>query len=112
MSIALDLFCFAVPLRTLSAAELSVATGVGGCGCFISMAVVRSWVPFLQLLNWLPISASVADARTFRMMPHSTWMGPLRAGIFVIGLSDLGPKKKYPPYRLRALGSDKYDASL
>eukprot|EP00978_Attheya_sp_CCMP212_P011882 scaffold29546_cov26-Attheya_sp.AAC.1 len=29
MSIALDLFCFAVPLRTLSAAELSVATGVG-----------------------------------------------------------------------------------
>eukprot|EP00978_Attheya_sp_CCMP212_P006415 scaffold14634_cov26-Attheya_sp.AAC.1 len=48
----------------------------------------------------------MADARTFRMMPYSTWMGPLRAGIFVIGLSDLGPKKKYPPYRLRASGSD------
>eukprot|EP00978_Attheya_sp_CCMP212_P030682 scaffold113812_cov28-Attheya_sp.AAC.2 len=54
----------------------------------------------------------MADARTFPMMPHSTWMGPLRAGIFVIGLSDLGPKKKYLPYRLRASGSDKYDASL
>eukprot|EP00978_Attheya_sp_CCMP212_P032513 scaffold127403_cov54-Attheya_sp.AAC.6 len=46
----------------------------------------------------------MADARTFHMMPHSAWMGPLRAGIFVIGLSDLGPKKKYPPYRLRASG--------
>eukprot|EP00978_Attheya_sp_CCMP212_P010415 scaffold25236_cov79-Attheya_sp.AAC.1 len=77
MSIALDCFCFAVPLRTLSAAELSVATGVGGWGCFISIAVVQSWAPFWQLLTRPPISASMADARTFRRMPHSTWIGPL-----------------------------------
>jgi hypothetical protein len=25
----------------------------------------------------------------------------------VMGMEDLGPKKKYPPYRLRAPGSDK-----
>ena len=32
MSIARDIFCFAVPLTMLFAAVLSIATGVGGCG--------------------------------------------------------------------------------
>ena len=46
MSIALDIFCFAVLVAMLLAAVLSVATDVGGCECPISDRGFHMYVAF------------------------------------------------------------------
>ena len=81
MSIARDIFCFAVPLTMLFVAVLSVANGVGGCRWPISARDALIEVFFLQFSNNPPSSASVADAMTFLVMMNSTCTGPFSGGI-------------------------------
>ena len=65
MSIARDLFCFAVPLNMLFDAVLYVATGVGGCRWPISARDVLIEVAFRQLSNNPTNYASVASIYIF-----------------------------------------------
>ena len=93
MSIALDLFCFAVSFTMLFAAVLSVVTSVGGCEWPISARAVHMDVAFWQFSNNPPNSASVADAMTFLMMLHSTCTGLFPGGIALIGVLHFGSRK-------------------
>ena len=95
----------------LFAAVLSVSTGVVGCWWPISDKAVLMEVYFWQFSNKPTSSASVADAITLLMMPHSTFTGPFSGGIFWICVLDFGSKKKYPLDLICASGSDMYDAS-
>ena len=106
MSIAQDLFCFAVPLMMLFANLFSVHTGVGGCWWVISVLVVLMAVSFWLFSNNPPNSTPVPDAITFRIMLHYTCTGPFWGGIDFIGVLDFVHKKKYPPDLLRAPGSE------
>ena len=106
MSIARDLFCFAVPFMMLFAAILTVAIGVGGCWCPISARAVLMDVAFCQFSNNPPNYASVTDAITFLIILHSKCTGPFPGGIACIGVLDFFPRKKHPPALLRASGSD------
>ena len=110
MSIARDIFCFAVLLTILFAAVLSIATSFVGCWYPISTNAVSTKVAFWQFSNNPPNSASVADAFTSLMMLHSTCPGPFSGGISCIGVLGFGPMKKYPPALLCASGSDMWDA--
>ena len=115
MSIAWVLFCLTVLFRIPHAVELSVITGVGGCGWPISSRAKQSSSPLQALMNKAPISASVVDAMTVRKILHTVWMGPLRGAGAVGGLlgsSDAELRKKWPPAQLCAFVSDKYEASL
>ena len=92
MSIDLDVF-FAVILKILFAAVLSVATGVGGCEWPIYSGTVLMDVAFWQFSNNPPNSDSMADAMTFLIMLHYTCTGPFYGGIYCIGVLDFGPRK-------------------
>ena len=96
---ALDCRCLIVLFAMPQAVELSTWTGVGGCGCPISSKAVRNAVASFMLVNSPAVSASAADETTTLMTPVGVKMGAL------MKLSVLFPKKKYPPVRLRALGS-------
>ena len=102
MSIALDFFCFYVPLTIRFFTVFYVANIVGGCWCPISdRAVIMAfsfWCP--------PNSASVSDAITLLIMLHSTFTGPFWGGIDCIDVLDFGPSKKYPPDLLCAYVSE------
>ena len=102
MSIALDFFCFYVPLTIRFFTVFYVANIVGGCWCPISdRAVIMAfsfWCP--------PNSASVSDAITLLIMLHSTCAGPFWGGIDCIDVLDFGPSKKYPPDLLCAYVSE------
>ena len=69
-------YFFAVTLKMLFAAILSLATSVGGCGCTISAREVGMVVDFWEFSNNPPNSASMAYAMTFHIMIHSTCTGP------------------------------------
>jgi hypothetical protein len=68
MSIAHDHCCLMLSFAMPHAVELSVCTGVGGCGYPISSRVVHKMVAFLVFSNSAPISASKAEAKTEFMM--------------------------------------------
>ena len=106
MSIARDIFCLALPLKTLFAAVLSVATGVGGFWWPISAGAVLMEVAFCQFSNKPPNCSSVVDVITLLMILYSTCTGPFYGGISCIGVLDFGPRKKYPPALLHASGFD------
>ena len=103
MSIALDIFCFAVQLTMLFDDVLSVSTSVGGFWWPIFTRAVLMDVALWKFLNNPLNSASVADAITFLIIPCYTCTGPFSGGIACIGVFD---RKKYPPDLLRASGSD------
>ena len=105
MSIALDIFCFSVPLTMMFAAVFSIATGVGGCGCPISARAILMDVTLWNFSNNPPNYDSVADYTPFIIMLHSTCTGMFSGGIACIGGLDFGPRKKYPPALLRDSGS-------
>ena len=88
MSIALDMFCFAIPLTMPFLVVLSIITAVGGCGWPIFDWGVLMDVAFWQFSNSPPNSASVADAITFIIMLHSTCTGKFYDGIVCIGVLD------------------------
>ena len=70
MSIARDIYCFAVLLTMLLAAVFSVATGVGGCWWTISARAILIEFAFRKFSNNPPSSDSVANSITFLMMLH------------------------------------------
>ena len=86
MSIALDIFCFDIPITMLFAALLFVATDVGGGWWPISARVVLMDVTFWKFSNNPPNSTFMADAITFIIMLHSTYAGPFYDGISCIGV--------------------------
>ena len=65
-------YCFAVTLKMLFAAILSVATNVGGCGWKISARAVHMDVFFWNFSENPPNHAFMADAMTFLSILHST----------------------------------------
>eukprot|EP00957_Ditylum_brightwellii_P029124 2200813-Ditylum_brightwellii.AAC.1 len=103
-----------VELIIPQAVELSVMTGVGGQGCPISVRVSLSSLPFLVLEKRAPISASAADAITCCMILHTLCIGPLRGTLAdggLLGSVDGSLRKKCPPVRLCACGSDMNEVS-
>jgi hypothetical protein len=66
-------------------------------------------MPSWQFRNNAQSSASAAEATTNFIICVLIWKAPLR----VVGCPSQGinPMKTYPHVRLRAFGSDKYDAS-
>ena len=93
MSIALNIFCFAVPLMMLFASVFSIVTGVGGCWWPNYSRDVIVDVTFWDFSNNHQNSASVADAMTFLIMLHSTRTGKFYGGIVSIVMLDSGPRK-------------------
>ena len=72
MSMACERHSLVLPFVMLNYDELSETMVVGGWGWFIAINVVRIGTGFFSLVNKAPISASMDDAITLRMMENST----------------------------------------
>ena len=107
MSITSVAFGVIMLVRTPCAVELSVWIGVRGCGWPISTRVVLTGTANFALMNIAPSSASAADDITALIIWEMFKIAPL-----FLGMSSLPAMKKCPPARLRAFGSERYDASL
>jgi hypothetical protein len=81
-----------------SAVELSVWTGVAGCGCPISSRIILSSTPFRALMYNDRSSDSAAEDMTALMISATLWMAPYCLGGRVHFRIDNGG----PPARLRA----------
>ena len=77
MSIALDFCCQVLLFTNPSLVALSVTTGVSGCWWPIYYGAVLMAAPHQKLINNSPNYASIALARKFFIVLHSTWMGLL-----------------------------------
>ena len=106
MSIALDIFCFAISFKILFADAFSIATGVGGCGWPISTRSVLVDVAFWQFSKNSPNYASVSDVMKLLIILHYTCTGTISGGIAFIDVLDFGSRKKYPPALIFTSGSD------
>jgi hypothetical protein len=85
MSMALLQRCLTVLFAIPAAHELLVCMGVEGCGCPISVRVVRNEAASLPLWKRMPSLASAAeDTTTFRIV-HGTCPGPLWGGGSALG---------------------------
>jgi hypothetical protein len=103
-----DHLCLIVLFKIPNAIELSVRRSVGGSVWPISVSVTLSGAPLWALRKHAPTSDSAAEATTFLTMEAT-----LRIDPFSLSCSgDLFPKKNRPPSRLRALETDRYEASL
>ena len=80
MSLAFDIFCFAVPLKKTSTAVLSIWILVGGCGCPILISQVCTGTESWALVYVKPILASASDPMTFPVILQMLWMDPLFGG--------------------------------
>ena len=69
----------------LYAVLLSVFNGVGGCRCPRAIKAFRIGIIFCAFKNKAPVSASAADATTWRSVLHSTCIGAFRAACGVAG---------------------------
>ena len=94
-------------VTTVWAAELSVWSGVGGCGCPISISVFLMGTALRAFMYMAPISASAADDMTALIICATVWTAPL-----LWGNSVSAAMKKCPPALLLAFDSLKYEASL
>jgi hypothetical protein len=108
ISIAFDRFCLIVLFKISNAVELSVRRCVGGCVCPSSVSVTLSGAPLWTLLKHAPTSDSAAEATTFLITAATLRIDPFSVSCSV----DLFPKKNRPPSRLRALETERYEASL
>ena len=97
MSIALVRLGVIFPLYILSAAALSVCSGMAGCGCPISLRMILMYTASLAMMYSAASSASVADVMTCLMMCAILSTAPLFCGM--VALLD---RKKCPPALLRA----------
>ena len=77
MSSALLYFCFIESVAIPTAVVLSVCSGVGGCGCPISIRVWRMGIPIFAFIYNETYSASAADVTTVWMMLVVFRMAPL-----------------------------------
>ena len=91
MSIAIDIFCFAVPLKILFSAILSVSTGVDGCWWNISTAAVLVDVALWKFSNNPPSYTSLSDTMTFLIMLHSTCTGTFCGITCIFKLIEVAP---------------------
>ena len=107
MSMALVLLGCTLLVTTEWAAELSVCIGVLGWGWPISSNVFLVGTASRALMNIALISASAVDVITALMICAMLSTAPLFGG--KLALLDM---KKWPPARLLALASLKYEASL
>ena len=96
-----------VSLAKPMAVELSTRTGVGGWGWPSSSRVVRRGVASLVLWKRVPNSASAAEENTIFIMAARWRMVPFR-----MSGPDLLPRKKCPPWWLRAPMAFRYEESL
>ncbi len=88
---------------------LSQCIGVFGCGWPISSRVSRKIIPSWQARKRAPSSTSAAKATTNLRILHREKNAPFNfIGCVLMGKD---PMKKCPLAWLRALGSDRYDAS-
>ena len=73
-------FCFRFLLKKASALVLSTCIFVGGCGCPISIRVVRSGTASYAFINdaWIYTSAPYDIA--FVIIFHTLWMVPFSKG--------------------------------
>jgi hypothetical protein len=71
MSMAFVRFGWTCKFMMPSAVELSVWTGVGGCGCPITLKIFRSSTPLRAFVYNAPILASAADDMTALMIEAS-----------------------------------------
>ena len=106
MSIAFNFFRTLL-FTTPNAVVLSIWIGVGGCLCPISSSNCRCGMASCELIKSAASSASAADDITARMICEVVCIAPL-----FVGNSSFSDKKKWPPARLRAFVSERYDASL
>ena len=109
ISVERDLCLLMVLFAMPAAVALSQWTGVAGWGWPNSSRISLIILPSLQFKNNAPSSASAAeDASNFRIVQRVK-----SASLRRIGSPSFGsyPRKKWPHARLRALVSDRYDAS-
>ena len=81
MSIAFVRLGCIVSLTTPSAIELSVCSGVGGCGCPISSRIMRMYTASRAIMYRPANSASVADDMMSLIMCAILIMAPLLGGM-------------------------------
>ena len=93
-------FCVIFPLVTSSAIELSVCSGVVGCGCPISSRMILMYTASRVMMYNTASSASVADDITCLIMCAMLSRDPLLEGI-----PPPFDRKKCPPALLLAFGS-------
>ena len=88
---------------------LSQCIGVLGCGWPISLSASRKIIPSWHARKRAPSSASAAEATTNLSILQREKNAPFN----FIGCVSMGsdPMKKWPLAWLRALGSDRYEAS-
>ena len=107
MSMAFNAFGRILLVSSACAVELSVWMGVLGCVCPNSSSVCRMDTAVLALMNNAPSSASAADDITALIICEMFNTAPL-----LMGISSLPAMNMWPPALLRALGSERYEASL
>ena len=90
------------------AVELSVCIGVSGWGWPSLTSVCRIETAVFALMNSAPNSASAADDMTALIIIWEI----LRTAPLLRGMFSFPAMNMWPPARLRALASDKYEASL
>ena len=113
MPIALDLCCLILSLQ--KPLELSTCTGVGGCGCPISSNAVRIGTASCVARKMAPTLDLIADIITVFIIFARAYIIPLSGGCLLSGYPGVvgfGPRKNKALALLRALVSDRYDASL
>ena len=81
MSNAFDSFCRMLLVRIPTEVLLSVVMRVDGCGCPISVSVVRSATACFAFMNAPPVSALAAELTTLGIVRHWTSTAPLGAGL-------------------------------
>jgi hypothetical protein len=111
MSVALDRFCFMVPLAKPSDVVLSTWIGVGACECPNYLRVVTIGTVSWPFKYPAPISASAADPTTTSIILHMVCIGPLSGGMAAggcFGSKGLELKNKCPAARLRARVSERH----
>ena len=107
MSMAFKAFGMILLVSRSFAVLLSIWIGVRGWGWPISSRVWRIETAVFAFINKAPSSASAADDMTARMICEMFRTAPL-----FVGMSSFDDMNICPPAWLRALGSDKYNASL
>ena len=94
MSIALYLFCFALPLTMLFVTAFFVTRNVGDCGWTIYARAVLIDFVFRKFSNNPPNSASMAEAMTFIVMLYYTCNGQFTRVIDCINGLNFVPGEK------------------
>ena len=111
MYIALDIFCFSIPLTMLFAIVLSAANGVGGCQWPISARNVLMDVAFWKFSNNAPNYASVIECHDIYHYSEFYMQWSISRGHFLYKCVKCWFQGKYPPALLSASVSDTQDAS-